>query len=66
MNATRSENGQTPLVLIHRAWISARSWNNYVDYFGKRGFAVSAPEWPRKQCRGAARDRGRGGRPGRT
>jgi pimeloyl-ACP methyl ester carboxylesterase len=40
--------GQIPLILIHGAWISARSWENYADYFGKRGFAVSAPEWPRK------------------
>ena len=38
-----------PLLLIHGAWLSARSWENYADYFGKRGFAVSAPEWPRKQ-----------------
>jgi pimeloyl-ACP methyl ester carboxylesterase len=37
------------MVLIHGAWLSARSWENYVDYFGRRGFAVSAPEWPRKQ-----------------
>src|SRR5712691_9920222 len=44
-----SENGQIPLMLIHGAWLSARSWENYVDYFDKRGFAVSAPEWPRKQ-----------------
>jgi pimeloyl-ACP methyl ester carboxylesterase len=36
-------------VLIHGAWLSARSWENYVDYFGKRGFDVSAPEWPRKR-----------------
>ena len=43
-----SENGQIPLMLIHGAWLSARSWENYVDYFGSRGFAVSAPEWPRK------------------
>jgi pimeloyl-ACP methyl ester carboxylesterase len=42
-------NGQIPLILVHGAWLSARSWENYVDYFGKRGFAVSAPEWPRKQ-----------------
>jgi len=35
-------------MLIHGAWLSARSWENYVDYFGKRGFDVSAPEWPRK------------------
>jgi pimeloyl-ACP methyl ester carboxylesterase len=41
-------NGQVPLMLIHGAWLSARSWENYVDYFGSHGFAVSAPEWPRK------------------
>jgi alpha-beta hydrolase superfamily lysophospholipase len=37
-----------PLMLIHGAWLSARSWENFVEYFGSRGFAVSAPEWPRK------------------
>jgi pimeloyl-ACP methyl ester carboxylesterase len=43
-----SEREQTPLVLIHGAWLASRSWENYIDYFGKRGFAVTAPEWPRK------------------
>ncbi len=38
-----------PLLLIHGAWLSARSWENFADYFEKRGFAVSAPEWPRKE-----------------
>ncbi len=37
-----------PLMLIHGAWLSARSWENFADYFDERGFAVSAPEWPRK------------------
>src|SRR3712207_9529833 len=37
-----------PLMLIHGAWLSARSWENFADYFEKRGFDVSAPEWPRK------------------
>jgi alpha-beta hydrolase superfamily lysophospholipase len=37
-----------PLMLIHGAWLSARSWEHFTDYFDKRGFAVSAPEWPRK------------------
>jgi len=41
-------NGQIPLILIHGAWLSARSWENYVDYFGSRGYEVTAPEWPRK------------------
>ena len=48
MQAGDETNGQIPLMLIHGAWLSARSWENYADYFGKRGFAVSAPEWPRK------------------
>ena len=37
-----------PLMLIHGAWLSARSWEHFADYFSARGFAVSAPEWPRK------------------
>ena len=49
MSSTGTANGQIPLMLIHGAWLSSRSWENYVDYFGKHGFAVSAPEWPRKQ-----------------
>src|SRR4051794_848414 len=48
MAATPPENGRIPLLLIHGAWLSARSWDNYADYFAKRGFVVSAPEWPRK------------------
>ena len=27
----------------------AQSWENFTGYFEKRGFAVSAPEWPRKE-----------------
>jgi pimeloyl-ACP methyl ester carboxylesterase len=49
MQVSQTDNGQIPLILIHGAWLSARSWENYASYFGKRGFAVSAPEWPRKQ-----------------
>jgi alpha-beta hydrolase superfamily lysophospholipase len=45
----RTDNGRIPLMLIHGAWLSARSWENFADYFGKRGFEVSAPEWPRKE-----------------
>ena len=47
MASTRT-NGPIPLMLIHGAWLSSRSWENFADYFRKRGFAVSAPEWPRK------------------
>ena len=49
MATTRTASDRIPLMLIHGAWLSARSWENFADYFGKRGFAVSAPEWPRKE-----------------
>jgi alpha-beta hydrolase superfamily lysophospholipase len=49
MEASGTENGHIPLILIHGAWLSALSWENYADYFTRRGFDVSAPEWPRKQ-----------------
>ncbi len=48
MATTNGDRGRIPLVLIHGAWLSARSWEKFADYFDKRGFAVSAPEWPRK------------------
>jgi alpha-beta hydrolase superfamily lysophospholipase len=38
-----------PIVLVHGAWLSARSWENFVGHFSSEGFAVSAPEWPRKE-----------------
>jgi pimeloyl-ACP methyl ester carboxylesterase len=44
----RIDRERIPLMLIHGAWLSARSWENFADYFEKRGFAVSSPEWPRK------------------
>jgi pimeloyl-ACP methyl ester carboxylesterase len=47
--STPTDSDRTPLMLIHGAWLSARSWENYADYFRDRGFAVLVPEWPRKQ-----------------
>ena len=49
MASSRTDSDRIPLMLIHGAWLSSRSWDNFADYFRKRGFAVSAPEWPRKQ-----------------
>ena len=49
MASSRTESDRIPLMLIHGAWLSSRSWENFADYFRKRGFAVSAPEWPRKE-----------------
>jgi pimeloyl-ACP methyl ester carboxylesterase len=39
-----------PLMLIHGAWLASGSWENFSNYFSDRGFAVSAPEWPRKEA----------------
>ena len=39
---------RTPLLLIHGAWLSAASWEPFAEYFRDQGYAVSAPEWPRK------------------
>lgn len=46
--ATAPDRNATPLMLIHGAWLAANSWDNFAGYFEERGFAVSAPEWPRK------------------
>lgn len=38
-----------PLMLVHGAWLSSGSWDNFAGFFRDRGFDVSAPEWPRKE-----------------
>jgi pimeloyl-ACP methyl ester carboxylesterase len=38
-----------PIMFIHGAWLSARSWENFFEFFEARGYDVSAPEWPRKE-----------------
>jgi pimeloyl-ACP methyl ester carboxylesterase len=43
-----SEGSTVPMVLIHGAWLTSSSWDNFVTYFGRHGYEVSAPEWPRK------------------
>jgi pimeloyl-ACP methyl ester carboxylesterase len=40
---------QPPITFIHGAWLSARSWENFSEFFEARGYDVSAPEWPRKE-----------------
>ena len=49
MATAPTDRNQTPLMLIHGAWLASNSWDNFAEYFESRGFAVSAPEWPRKQ-----------------
>ncbi len=46
---TTTDTARVPLLLIHGAWLSARSWERFAEFFDQRGYAVSAPEWPRKE-----------------
>jgi pimeloyl-ACP methyl ester carboxylesterase len=34
------------IVFIHGAWLTSLSWENFIDYFEKKGYTWSAPEWP--------------------
>jgi pimeloyl-ACP methyl ester carboxylesterase len=38
-----------PIVFIHGLWLASRSWENFEQYFGDKGYPTAAPEWPRKQ-----------------
>ncbi len=38
--------GKPTVVFIHGLWLLAGSWNNWVDYFEKAGFATVAIDWP--------------------
>jgi pimeloyl-ACP methyl ester carboxylesterase len=37
-----------PIVLVHGAWLTPRSWENFEQFFKARGHEVLLPEWPRK------------------
>lgn len=34
------------IVFIHGAWLTSLSWENFYDYFEKKGYTCLAPEWP--------------------
>ncbi|MEA2575859.1 MAG: hypothetical protein QOH93_3157 [Chloroflexia bacterium] len=36
------------IVFIHGAWLTSLSWENYIEYFEKKGYTCIAPEWPLK------------------
>lgn len=38
--------GKPTVVFIHGLWLLASSWNNWVDFFEKAGFATVALDWP--------------------
>lgn len=34
------------IMLIHGAWLNAKSWENWVAYYEAKGYTVAAPNWP--------------------
>jgi pimeloyl-ACP methyl ester carboxylesterase len=43
--ALMSAEAQT-VVLIHGMWMTPRSWDDWVDHYGSRGYRAIAPGWP--------------------
>jgi pimeloyl-ACP methyl ester carboxylesterase len=39
-------NVTTPIVLIHGLWLSADSWQGWIDRYRSAGHVVHAPDWP--------------------
>src|SRR5215212_9025266 len=35
-----------PIVLIHGLWMTARSWDRWVEYYGAKGYDVIVPTYP--------------------
>jgi pimeloyl-ACP methyl ester carboxylesterase len=48
MNAIETANtsGKPTVVFIHGLWLLASSWNNWVEFFEKAGFATISLDWP--------------------
>lgn len=36
------------IMFIHGAWLASSCWERFGIYFSRKGYEVSAPEWPRK------------------
>lgn len=36
------------IVFVHGAWLNSLSWENFIEYFEKKGYNCTAPEWPLK------------------
>ncbi len=36
------------IVFVHGAWVTPLSWENFVGYFGSRGYTCLTPAWPCK------------------
>jgi len=43
---TNAKEGSRPIVLIHGLWLTAMSWEHWVERYQRRGFDVIAESWP--------------------
>jgi alpha-beta hydrolase superfamily lysophospholipase len=46
MTTGGEKNGPDTIVLIHGLWMTALSWEHWVEYYGARGYRVIARSWP--------------------
>jgi pimeloyl-ACP methyl ester carboxylesterase len=47
VSAQSGDNGMTDtIVLIHGLWVTALSWEHWIERFRARGYSVLAPNWP--------------------
>jgi pimeloyl-ACP methyl ester carboxylesterase len=47
VSADNNDNGVTDtIVLIHGLWLTALSWEHWIERFRSRGYRVLAPSWP--------------------
>lgn len=45
-NNASHANSHPPIVLIHGMWMTALSWEHWVEHYQRRGFEVIARSWP--------------------
>src|SRR4051795_9939342 len=49
MSATPSAPSSPDIVLVHGLWLTALSWEHWIDRYEGRGHRVLAPAWPRME-----------------
>jgi alpha-beta hydrolase superfamily lysophospholipase len=46
MSTSDTATSKGTIVLIHGLWLTARSWQGWIDRYQMAGYTVLAPNWP--------------------